>query len=126
MVVEPVHYFDLFVEIRLLNKRFKFAFSKHVIVPMVYCGLLVLIFDRRLDEVAILWLGIFCQLRLLLLVSIVEVPGNKDILGSELFMFLLICPHVNQHSASNLENPDDFAESLDSKTICGEVMDHCD
>lgn len=117
VIVEPVNNLNFVFQVGIFDKGLEFALSEYVIISMVDSGLLVLIFNSRLDEVAVLGFCLLCRICFLLLVGIVKMPGNEYILGGELLVLLLIGPHVYEHASAYLQDPGDLAEGLDTQTV---------
>ena len=71
---------------------------------MIYSGILVLILNSCLDKAGIFRFGFFAVL-FSFLVGVMKMPRHKDILSRKLPMLLLIGPDIDQHSATDLDDP---------------------
>ena len=89
---------------------------EHVVVPMIYSRLLVVILYGCVDKLRILGVGLLLRLLLLAFVSVMQVPGHEDILSCEFLVLLLVSPDIDEHGASRFQNSTELRESLDSKT----------
>ena len=89
---------------------------EHVVVPMIYSRLLVVILYSCVDELRILGVGLLLRLLFLAFVSVMQVPGHEDILGCEFLVLLLVSPDIDEHGSSRFKDSSELRESLDSKT----------
>lgn len=105
----------------LYNELLQFSLFEYMIVSMIYSRLLVLVSDCSLNEatLAARFLGLFFLLYLRgvfsfllrLLILILEVPGDKDILGLENLVLLLIGPDINEDTTSYFQYTMEFIDS---------------
>ena len=92
------------------------AFSEHMVVTMVHFSFLLCVLNTCLNESAVLWSGLF-PLFLRLLISIMQMPRDKDVLSGELTVLLLVSPHVDEHGAFWSQDSMHLRQSLHPKRV---------
>lgn len=79
-----------------------------MVIPMVYCCLLVFRFYGSLYKGRGVTFDLFLYTLLLfrtwLFIFVLEVPSYEHILGLKDFIFLLVGPHIYEHTPSNSQD----------------------
>ena len=95
MVVESVSNLKLASEV-FEYQLLELSFSEHMVVSVVNLRLLLCVLHTCLDECAVLRSGLF-PFFFGLLISVMQMPRDKDVLSGELSVLLLIRPYVDEH-----------------------------